>query len=374
MAALVLNADAKRASAQAALDRIGKQHGPGAAMFGTDAAQVDVETFSSGSLAVDQALGVNGYPKGRVIEIFGPEASGKTTLALHAVASVQADGGLVGFIDAEHAIDPEYARNLGVNFDDLIISQPSSGEQALMIVDELVRSGALDLIVIDSVAALAPKAEIDGDMGDSHVGLQARLMGQALRKLTANLNDSNTTLIFINQLRQKIGTMGYGPSETTPGGKALPFYASVRVDVRRIETLKQGDNPIGSKTKVRIVKNKVAPPFKIAVVEIYYGVGVCPYGELLTLGKAHKLVKLSGSWLSFDGEQLGQGSEKAREALRADPVLCAKLRAAVLTAMGRDVPADEPAGVGTPARPDIDAGSTVPDGVTLVGATAMSLP
>jgi len=298
-----------------ALKQIEKQFGKGSIMkLGEQEGQI-VSTVSSGSLALDVALGVGGYPRGRVIEIYGPESSGKTTVALHAIAEVQKNGGQAAFIDAEHALDPIYARNLGVNIDELLLSQPDTGEQALEIAEALVRSGAVDIIVIDSVAALVPKAEIEGEMGDSHVGLQARLMSQALRKLSGAINKSKSTAIFINQIREKVGVM-FGNPETTPGGRALKFYSSVRLEVRRAETLKQGNDMVGNRTRIKIVKNKVAPPFKQAEVDIMYGEGISKEGEILDIGSELDIVQKSGAWFSYNGEKLGQGRENAKQFLK----------------------------------------------------------
>ncbi|MDO4908478.1 MAG: recombinase RecA [Corynebacterium sp.] len=303
-----------------ALAKIEKDFGKGAIMRLGDDTRPPIQAISSGNTAIDIALGIGGFPKGRVVEIYGPESSGKTTVALHAIAEAQKAGGTAAFIDAEHALDPEYARKLGVNTDDLLVSQPDTGEQALEIADMLIRSGAIDIIVIDSVAALTPKAEIEGDMGDSHVGLQARLMSQALRKMTGALNQSGTTAIFINQLRDKIGVM-FGSPETTTGGKALKFYASVRCDIRRIQALKDGQDTIGNRTKIKIVKNKVAPPFKVAEFDILYGEGISREGSIIDLGVEMGVIKKSGSWFTFEGDQLGQGREKVRTYLKENPEL-----------------------------------------------------
>ncbi len=306
-----------------ALEQLTKQYGKGAIikMSGEDINR-DIPVVSTGCAPLDYALGVGGLPKGRIIEIFGPESSGKTTVALHVIAQAQKAGGIAAFVDAEHALDPVYARNLGVDIDNLYVSQPDTGEQALEIAEALVRSGALDVVVIDSVAALVPKAEIDGEMGDSFVGLQARLMSQALRKLTGVINKSGCMAIFINQLREKVGGMGYGPSETTPGGRALKFYASVRLDVRRIGTLKTGDDAaIGSRTKVKVVKNKVAPPFRIAEFDIIYGEGISQESSLLDLGVEYKLIDKNGAFFSYQGQRLGQGRENARIFLKEHPEL-----------------------------------------------------
>jgi len=308
----------KRALA-AALGQIEKQYGKGAIMrMGDDAGRKDVPVISTGSLALDVALGIGGIPRGRVIEIYGPESSGKTTLTLHAVAEAQKAGGTAAFVDAEHALDPSYAEKLGVNVDDLLVSQPDTGEQALEITDMLVRSGAVDIVVVDSVAALTPKAEIEGEMGDSHVGLQARLMSQALRKLTGNIKRTNCTVIFINQIRMKIGVM-FGSPETTTGGNALKFYSSVRLDIRRIGALKRGDEVIGNETRVKVVKNKMAPPFRQAVFEILYGEGISREGELIELGVEHGLVKKSGAWYSYGDDRIGQGKDNVRQFLRDNP-------------------------------------------------------
>ena len=301
-----------------ALNQIEKQFGTGAVMKMGDKASMAIETVPTGALALDLALGVGGLPRGRVVEIFGPEGSGKTTLAIHVVAEAQRNGGVCAYIDAEHAMDPVYAAAIGVDVDSLLISQPDTGEQALEIVDMLVRSGALDVIVVDSVAALTPRAEIEGDMGDTHVGLQARLMSQALRKLAANLNKSNTICIFINQLREKIGVM-FGSPETTPGGRALKFYSSVRLDIRRIEALKDGLDIVGNRTRVKVVKNKVAPPFKQAEFDIMYGQGISREGSVIDLGVDLDIVKKSGAWYTYEGEQLGQGRENAKKFLFDNP-------------------------------------------------------
>lgn len=298
--------------------QIEKQFGKGAIMKLGSEEHIQVETTPSGSLSLDIALGVGGYPKGRIIEIFGPESSGKTTFALEAIAECQKKGGRAAFIDAEHALDPVYSKNLGVNIDELLLSQPDTGEQALEIVDALVKSEAVNLIVIDSVAALVPQAEIEGEMGDSHVGLQARLMSQALRKLSGNINKTNTTAIFINQLREKVGVM-FGNPETTPGGRALKFYSSVRLDIRKGEAIKNGDQIVGSKTKVKVVKNKVAPPFKSIEVDIMYGEGVSREGELLDIGSEVGIVEKSGAWYAYNGEKIGQGKENAKIFLRENP-------------------------------------------------------
>jgi recombination protein RecA len=314
----------KRALA-AALGQIEKQYGKGAIMrMGDDAGRKDIPVVSTGSLALDLALGVGGLPRGRVVEIYGPESSGKTTLTLHAVAQAQKAGGTAAFVDAEHALDPSYAEKLGVNVDDLLVSQPDTGEQALEITDMLVRSGAVDIVVVDSVAALTPKAEIEGEMGDSHVGLQARLMSQALRKLTGNIKRTNCMVIFINQIRMKIGVM-FGSPETTTGGNALKFYSSVRLDIRRIGALKRGDEVVGNETRVKVVKNKMAPPFRQAVFEILYGEGISREGELIELGVEHGFVKKSGAWYSYGDDRIGQGKENVRQFLKDNPEMAAEL-------------------------------------------------
>ncbi|MFC6090442.1 recombinase RecA [Saccharothrix lopnurensis] len=301
-----------------ALAQIDKQFGKGSVMRLGEEGRAPIEVIPTGAIALDVALGIGGLPRGRVVEIYGPESSGKTTVALHAVANAQRNGGIAAFIDAEHALDPEYARKLGVDTDALLVSQPDTGEQALEIADMLVRSGALDILVIDSVAALVPRAEIEGEMGDNHVGLQARLMSQALRKITGALSSSGTTAIFINQLREKIGVM-FGSPETTTGGKALKFYASVRLDVRRIETLKDGGEPVGNRTRVKVVKNKVAPPFKQAEFDILYGHGISREGSLIDMGVDQGILRKSGAWYTYEGDQLGQGKENARKFLRENP-------------------------------------------------------
>ena len=305
----------RRAALENALRQIEKQFGKGSIMKLGEQAGMQVETVPSGSLALDIALGIGGLPRGRVIEIYGPESSGKTTVALHAIAEVQRIGGQAAFIDAEHALDPLYASKLGVNIDELLLSQPDTGEQALEIAEALVRSGAVDIIVVDSVAALVPKAEIEGDMGDSHVGLQARLMSQALRKLSGAISKSKTIAIFINQLREKVGVM-FGNPETTPGGRALKFYSSVRLDVRRIETIKQGNDMVGNRTRIKVVKNKVAPPFKQAEIDIMYGEGISREGSLIDIGTEMDIVQKSGAWFSFNGDRLGQGRENAKQFLK----------------------------------------------------------
>ena len=326
---------------EAALAQIDKQYGKGSIMRLGDEIRAPIETISTSSIALDAALGIGGLPRGRIVEIYGPESSGKTTVALHAVASAQRNGGIVAFIDAEHALDPEYAKRLGVDTDALLVSQPDTGEQALEIMDMLIGSGSIDLVVIDSVAALVPRAEIEGEMGDSHVGLQARLMSQALRKITGRLSQTKTTAIFINQLREKIGVF-FGSPETTTGGKALKFYASVRIDVRRIETLKEGVNPIGNRTRAKIVKNKMAPPFKQAEFDILYGYGISRESGLIDVGVENALVKKSGAWCTYDGDQLGQGKENARKFLIDNPDLADELEQKIRVKLGIGVHAEEP--------------------------------
>jgi recombination protein RecA len=316
-----------------ALAQIDKQFGKGSVMRLGDDTRPPVQVIPTGSIALDVALGIGGLPRGRIVEIYGPESSGKTTVALHAVAQAQATGGIAAFIDAEHALDPEYAKALGVDTDALLVSQPDTGEQALEIADMLIRSGALDVIVIDSVAALVPRAEIEGEMGDSHVGLQARLMSQALRKITSALNNAGTTAIFINQLREKIGVM-FGSPETTTGGKALKFYASIRLDVRRIETLKDGSDAVGNRTRCKVVKNKMAPPFKQAEFDIIYGVGISREGSLIDMGVEHGFIRKSGSWYTYDGDQLGQGKENARSFLRDNPDLADEIEKKIKEKLG----------------------------------------
>ncbi|HEY2300005.1 MAG TPA: recombinase RecA [Jatrophihabitans sp.] len=323
-----------------ALAQIDKQFGKGSVMRLGERAAAPIEVIPTGSIALDVALGIGGLPRGRVIEVYGPESSGKTTVALHAVANAQAGGGVAAFIDAEHALDPEYARALGVDTDALLVSQPDTGEQALEIADMLIRSGALDIIVIDSVAALVPRAEIEGEMGDSHVGLQARLMSQALRKLTGALSSSGTTAIFINQLREKIGVM-FGSPETTTGGRALKFYASVRLDVRRIETLKDGTDAVGNRTRVKVVKNKVAPPFKQAEFDIVYGQGISREGSLIDVGVEQGLIKKSGAWYTYDSDQLGQGKENVRNFLRDNPDLADEIEKKIKEKLGVGAQVDD---------------------------------
>jgi recombination protein RecA len=326
-----------------ALAQIDKQFGKGSVMRLGERPVIQTAVIPTGSIALDVALGVGGLPRGRVVEIYGPESSGKTTVALHAVANAQRAGGIAAFVDAEHALDPEYAKALGVDTDALLVSQPDTGEQALEIADMLIRSGALDIIVIDSVAALVPRAEIEGEMGDSHVGLQARLMSQALRKITGILNNSQTTAIFINQLREKIGVM-FGSPETTTGGRALKFYASVRLDVRRIESLKDGTDVVGNRTRVKVVKNKVAAPFKQAEFDIMYGKGISREGSLIDVGVEQNIIRKSGAWYTYDGDQLGQGKEKAREFLKENPDVAAEIEKKILEKLGVGVGAGDAAG------------------------------
>jgi recombination protein RecA len=327
---------------EAALAQIDRSFGKGSVMRLGDEIRAPIEVIPTGSIALDVALGIGGLPRGRVVEVYGPESSGKTTIALHAVASAQRQGGIAAFIDAEHALDPDYAKKLGVDTDALLVSQPDTGEQALEITDMLIRSGALDIIVIDSVAALTPKAEIEGEMGDSHVGLQARLMSQALRKITGALSQSGTTAIFINQLREKIGVF-FGSPETTTGGKALKFYASIRLDIRRIETLKEGTDAVGNRTRVKVVKNKMAPPFKQAEFDILYGHGISREGGLIDMGVEHGFVRKSGSWFTYEGDQLGQGKENARAFLRDNPDLANDIEKRVKEKLGVGPKVDAPA-------------------------------
>ncbi len=321
--------DNKRKALSAALGQIERQFGKGSIMrLGDEGAQRDIDVISTGSLGLDIALGIGGLPRGRIIEIYGPESSGKTTLTLQVIAEAQKLGGTAAFVDAEHALDPSYAAKLGINIDDLLVSQPDTGEQALEITDMLVRSGAVDVVVIDSVAALTPKAEIEGDMGDSHMGLQARLMSQALRKLTANIKRSNTLVIFINQIRMKIGVM-FGSPETTTGGNALKFYSSVRLDIRRIGAIKKGDEVVGSETRVKVVKNKVAPPFKQTEFDILYGEGVSREGEVIDLGVKEGIVDKSGAWYSYDGTRIGQGKDNVRTYLKENPAMAKEIEAKI---------------------------------------------
>lgn len=328
----------------AALAQIEKAHGKGSVMRLGDETRQPIEVIPTGSIALDVALGIGGLPRGRVVEIYGPESSGKTTVALHAIANAQAAGGICAFIDAEHALDPDYAAKLGVDTDSLLVSQPDNGEQALEIADTLIRSGALALIVIDSVAALTPRAEIEGEMGDSHVGLQARLMSQALRKMTGAISGTNTTAIFINQLREKIGVM-FGSPETTTGGRALKFYASVRLDVRRIETLKDGSEMVGNRTRVKVVKNKVAPPFKQAEFDIIYGQGISREGSLIDLGVDTGIIRKAGAWFTYEADQLGQGKENARTYLKKNPAVAAEIEKRILAHLGVGASAEVPEGI-----------------------------
>ena len=328
------NHEDKLRALDAALGQIEKQYGKGAVMkLGDSAANMNVETIPTGSLSLDIALGLGGVPKGRIIEVYGPESSGKTTVALHMVAEVQKRGGIAGFIDAEHALDPAYAKNIGVDIENLYISQPDNGEQALEITETMVRSGAVDIIIVDSVAALVPKAEIDGDMGDSHVGLQARLMSQALRKLTAAISKSNCIVIFINQLREKVGVM-FGNPETTTGGRALKFYSSIRLDVRRIEALKQGGEMVGNRTRIKVVKNKVAPPFREAEFDIMFGKGISKEGDVLDLAASVGIVQKSGAWFAYGGDKIGQGRENAKAYLREHPEIMDEIEHKVRVAYG----------------------------------------
>ena len=340
--------DNKAKALAAALAQIEKQFGKGSIMkMGEGSVEHDIQVVSTGSLGLDIALGIGGLPRGRVVEIYGPESSGKTTLTLQVIAQMQKLGGTAAFIDAEHALDPSYAQKLGVNMDDLLISQPDTGEQALEIADMLVRSGSVDVVVIDSVAALTPKAEIEGEMGDSLPGLQARLMSQALRKLTANIKRTNTLVIFINQIRMKIGVM-FGSPETTTGGNALKFYASVRLDIRRIGGIKKGDEVVGNETRVKVVKNKVAPPFREAIFDILYGEGTSREGEIVELGVLHKLVEKSGAWYAYNGEKIGQGKDNAREFLKSNPQIAEEIEAKIRAAV--NVPSPQPIGKGTPTE------------------------
>ncbi|WP_019391882.1 recombinase RecA [Priestia filamentosa] len=325
----------RQAALDMALKQIEKQFGKGSIMKLGEDTERKISSVPSGSLALDVALGIGGYPRGRIVEVYGPESSGKTTFALHAIAEVQAEGGQAAFIDAEHALDPVYARNLGVKVDELLLSQPDTGEQALEIAEALVRSGAVDIVVVDSVAALVPKAEIEGEMGDSHVGLQARLMSQALRKLSGAINKSNTIALFINQIREKVGVM-FGNPETTPGGRALKFYSSVRLEIRRAEQLKQGNDVVGNKTRVKVVKNKVAPPFRTAEVDIMYGEGVSREGELLDIGSELDIVQKSGAWYSYNEERLGQGRENAKQFLKENKEIATEIRSQIRLHHGLD--------------------------------------
>ena len=340
----------KKKALDAAIGQIEKQFGKGAVMkLGDPSAQMNVETIPTGSLSLDIALGLGGIPRGRIVEIYGPESSGKTTVTLHMVAEVQKQGGIAGFIDAEHALDPVYAKNIGVDIDNLYISQPDNGEQALEITETMVRSGAVDIVVVDSVAALVPKAEIEGDMGDSHVGLQARLMSQALRKLTAVISKSNCVVVFINQLREKVGVM-FGNPETTTGGRALKFYSSVRLDVRRVEALKQGGEVIGNRTRVKVVKNKVAPPFKEAEFDIMFGMGISREGDILDLAAQQDVIAKSGAWYAYEGNKIGQGRENAKQYLRDNPEVCKAISEKVRARYGFGGSPAENEGTQAPAK------------------------
>ena len=345
-----------------ALQQIEKAHGKGAVMrLGEHRAGQGISVIPTGALALDVALGVGGIPRGRVVEVFGPEGSGKTTVSLHLIAEAQAHGGIAAFVDAEHALDPGYARTLGVNIDELLVSQPDSGEQALEIADMLVHSGALDLIVIDSVAALVPRAEIEGEMGDAHVGLQARLMSQAMRKLSGSLSRFETTAVFINQLREKIGVM-FGSPETTPGGRALKFYSSVRLDIRKIDNLKDGTEVVGSRVRVKVVKNKVAPPFRLAEFDIVYGKGISREGSLIDMGVLHDIVRKSGAWFTYEEEQLGQGRENARQFLQEHPDVALEIERRVREAVGMtDFSGDDDEVVALGDEPEPEAGEPGPE-------------
>ncbi|MGJ7440409.1 recombinase RecA [Aquipuribacter sp. MA13-6] len=347
MPAPAINGDREKSLATA-LAQIDKQYGKGSVMRLGDEARAPIDVIPTGSIALDIALGIGGLPRGRIVEVYGPESSGKTTVALHAVANAQKAGGIAAFVDAEHALDPDYARALGVDTDALLVSQPDTGEQALEITDMLIRSGALDIIVIDSVAALVPRAEIEGEMGDSHVGLQARLMSQALRKITGALSQSRTTAIFINQLREKIGVM-FGSPETTTGGKALKFYSSVRLDVRRIEALKDGTEIVGNRTKCKVAKNKLAAPFKIAEFDIIYGTGISREGGLIDMGVEQGFVRKAGAWYTYEGDQLGQGKENARAFLRDNPDLADEIEKRIKEKLGIGPKVDKPADPAVPA-------------------------
>ncbi|PRY79101.1 recombinase RecA [Alkalibacterium olivapovliticus] len=326
-------ADDRAKALEVALKKIEKSYGKGSIMKMGEKIDTQVKSVSSGSLALDVALGIGGYPRGRIIEVYGPESSGKTTVALHAIASVQANGGIAAFIDAEHALDPKYARALGVDIDELLLSQPDTGEQALEIADALVSSGAVDMVVIDSVAALVPRAEIDGEMGDSHIGLQARLMSQALRKLSGSINKTKTIALFINQIREKVGVM-FGNPETTPGGRALKFYSTVRLEVRRGESIKSGQDMTGNRTKIKVVKNKIAPPFKVALVDIMYGEGISQVGEIVDMGSEEEIINKAGAWYSYGDERIGQGRENAKQYLVDHPELRAEIEKKVRIAYG----------------------------------------
>ncbi len=349
---MAINKDDKEKALEAALGQIEKQFGRGSIMrLGDDSIKMNMEAISTGSISIDIATGIGGIPKGRIVEVFGPESSGKTTLTLHMIAEAQKQGGKAAFIDAEHALDPSYAKNLGVNVDELLVSQPDTGEQALEICEMLVRSGALDIVVIDSVAALVPKNEIQGDMGDSHVGLQARLMSQALRKLAGAINKSNASVVFINQLREKVGIM-FGNPEVTTGGRALKFYSTMRFDVRRIESIKSGDSVKGNRTRVKIVKNKVAPPFKMAEFDIMYGEGISKEGDILDCAVEAKIIEKAGSWFSFEGDRIGQGRENAKEYLRENKATADKVEGMLLDVIKKSKEPDEVHSEG-PAKFDV---------------------
>ncbi len=343
----------KSKAIDAAISQIERQFGKGSIMRMGDEERQSVASIPTGALALDIALGVGGVPRGRIVEIFGPESSGKTTLALQVIASAQKAGGIAAFIDAEHALDPSWAKRIGVNLEDLLVSQPSYGEEALQIAEMLIKSNAVDVIVVDSVAALVPKKELDGEIGDSHVGLQARLMSQALRKITGRLSQTKTTAIFINQLREKIGVF-FGSPETTTGGKALKFYASIRIDVRRIQTLKEGADSVGNRTKAKIVKNKMAPPFKIAEFDIIYGQGISREGGIIDMGVEHGIIKKSGSWFTYDGDQLGQGMENSRRFLRDNPELAAELERLIKEKLGVGVKPADPESKDSPKLKAVD--------------------
>jgi recombination protein RecA len=351
---------------ETALVQIERQFGKGAVMRLGQQGHEAVEVIPTGSITLDVALGLGGYPRGRIVEIYGPESSGKTTVALHAVANAQKAGGIAAFIDAEHALDPEYARKIGVDTDALLVSQPDTGEQALEIMDMLIRSGAIDIVVVDSVAALVPRAEIEGEMGDSHVGLQARLMSQALRKITGALNQAKTTAVFINQLREKVGVM-FGSPETTSGGKALKFYASVRLDVRRIETLKDGTDAVGNRTRVKVVKNKMSPPFKVAEFDILYGVGISLEGSLIDLGVEQGIVRKAGAWYTYEGDQLGQGKENARTFLKDNPDLANEIEKKIKEKLGVGPRLDA-----DPAAADGGKGASGSNGANGAGGPALA--
>ncbi|WP_169979296.1 recombinase RecA [Microbispora sp. H10836] len=359
---------------ETALAQIERQFGKGTVMRLGDDARAPIEVIPTGAIALDVALGIGGFPRGRIVEVYGPESSGKTTVALHAVANAQKGGGIAAFIDAEHALDPEYAKKLGVDVDALLVSQPDTGEQALEIADMLIRSGAVDIIVIDSVAALVPKAEIEGEMGDSHVGLQARLMSQALRKVAGALNQTRTTAIFINQLREKIGVM-FGSPETTTGGKALKFYASVRLDVRRIETLKDGTEPVGNRTRVKVVKNKMAPPFRQADFDILYGIGISREGGLIDMGVEHGFVRKAGAWYTYEGDQLGQGKENARNFLKNNPDIANEIEKKIKEKLGVGPRLDTPGEpAAAPAAPPAPASGRAPAAAAGRGGKAAATP